>query len=55
MMWLDSGASEDPEDKSQGEMYRAEPQHSAVQCVIHDIITGDSDVQQDVTQRIIQI
>ena len=55
MMWLFSGAPEDPEDDTVMEMHSTDAVNSAVKSLMHAIRTEDPDAQQDPAHRMIQI
>jgi len=55
MMWLFSGAPDDPEDDTVMEKYDADALYSAVKSLMHDIQTEDEEAQQDAVHRTIQI
>ena len=55
MMWLFSGAPEEPENETLMEKHGAKALYSAVTCLIHTIRTEDQDDQQDAAQQMIQI
>jgi hypothetical protein len=55
MMWLSSGVAEDPEDDTLMQKHGAEAVYSAVQSLMHAILTKDEEAQQDVAHRMIQI
>jgi hypothetical protein len=52
-MWLDSGAPEDPADKTGMEMNDADALYSGVKSMMHAVWTEEQDVQQDVAHRMI--
>jgi len=54
MMWLFSGAPEDPENDTVMEKRGAEALYSAVQSLMHAIWTKDKEAQQDAAHRMIQ-
>ena len=55
MMWVISGASEDPEDDTIMEKHHVETLYSAVKSLMHAIRTKDEEDQQDAAHRMIQI
>jgi len=55
MMWLFSGAPEEPEDETLMEKHGAEALYSTVKSSMHGIRTEDQDAQQDAAHRMIQI
>jgi len=55
MMWLFSGAPEDPEDDTVMEKHGAEALCSAAKSLMHAIQTKDEEAQQDAAHRMCQI
>jgi len=55
MMWLFSGAPDDPEDDAVMEKHSTNALYSAVNSLMHVIGTGDEDAEQDAAHRMIQI
>jgi len=55
MMWLFSGAPDDPEDETLMEKHGTEALYSAVKSLMHAIRTEDQEAQQDGAHRMIQI
>jgi len=55
VMWLFSGAPDDPEDETVKEKHGADALYSAVKCLMHAIRTEDEEAQQDVAHQMIQI
>jgi len=55
MMWLFSGAPEDPDDDTVMEKDGAEALYSAVKSLIHAIWTKDEEAQQDAAHQMMQI
>jgi hypothetical protein len=55
MMWLFSGAPEDPEDDTMIEKHGADALYSAVNSLMHVTQTEDEEAQQDLAQQIIEI
>jgi hypothetical protein len=55
MIWLLSGASDNPEDKTVIERHGAKALHSVVKSLMHAIWTEDQDAQKDMAHRMIQI
>jgi len=55
MMWLFSGALENPEDDTVMEKHGAEALDSTVKSLMHAIQTRDKEAQQDAAHRIIKI
>jgi len=55
IMWLFSGAPNDPEDKTVMEIDGAIALYSAVKSLIHAICTAHQGAQQDAAHRMIQI
>jgi hypothetical protein len=55
MMWLFSGAHENPEDETVKEKHGAEALCSAVKSMMHAIQTKDKEVQQHAVHWMIQI
>jgi len=55
MMWLFSGAPEDPEDDTVIKKHGAEALYTAVKSFMHAIRIKDKEAQQDAAHRMIQI
>jgi len=55
MMWLFSGAPEDPEDETVMEKHGADTLYSTVKSLMHAIHTADEEGQQHAAHRMIQI
>jgi hypothetical protein len=55
MMWLCSGATDNPEDNTVMEKHGAEALFSTVKSWMQDISTEDVDAQEDVAPQMIQI
>jgi len=55
MMWLFSGAPEDPEDNPVMEKHAAEALYTAVKSLMHAIRTDHEEAQNDAAHRMIQI
>jgi hypothetical protein len=55
MIWLFSGAAEDPEDNRAMEEHRADTLDSAANSMMHVIWTEEEEAEQDMVHRMIQI